>query len=46
MTHRLGSTDKAEKLLGFKAAKDLDDGLRSVVAWRRQDQKGPKGKAA
>lgn len=38
VTHRLGSTDKAEKLLGFKATKDLDDGLRSVVAWRRQDQ--------
>ncbi len=38
VSHRLGSTDKAEKLLGFKAAKDLEEGLRSVVAWRRQDQ--------
>ena len=28
VTHRLGSTDKAEKLLGFKATKDLDEGLR------------------
>jgi UDP-glucose 4-epimerase len=46
VTHRLGSTDKAEKLLGFKATKDLDDGLRSVVEWRRQDQHHAKGKAA
>jgi UDP-glucose 4-epimerase len=46
VTHRLGSTDKAEKLLGFKAAKDLDDGLRSVVEWRRHDQQATKGKAA
>jgi UDP-glucose 4-epimerase len=38
VTHRLGSTDKAEKMLGFKATKDLDEGLRSVVTWRRQDQ--------
>jgi len=39
VTHRLGSTEKAEKLLGFKATRDLDDGLRSVVEWRKQDQK-------
>jgi UDP-glucose 4-epimerase len=38
VTHRLGSTDKAEKLLGFKAVKDLDEGLRSVVAWRQSDK--------
>lgn len=37
VTHRLGSTEKAEKLLGFKASKDLDEGLKSVVEWRRQD---------
>ena len=46
VTHRLGSTDKAERLLGFTAAKDLDDGLRSVVEWRRHDQQATKGKAA
>ncbi|MCI0379838.1 MAG: NAD-dependent epimerase/dehydratase family protein [Gemmataceae bacterium] len=39
VTHRLGSTEKAEKLLGFKATKDLDDGLCSVVEWRKRDQK-------
>lgn len=37
-TQPLGSTDKAEKILGFKSSKDLDEGLRSMVAWRRQDQ--------
>ncbi len=46
VTHRLGSTDKAEKLLGFKATKDLDEGLRSVVDWRRRDQKAAPTKAA
>jgi UDP-glucose 4-epimerase len=38
VTHRLGSTDKAERLLGFRATKDLDEGLRSVIEWRRRDQ--------
>jgi UDP-glucose 4-epimerase len=37
VTHRVGSTEKAEDLLGFRAAISLDDGLRSVVAWRRED---------
>jgi UDP-glucose 4-epimerase len=38
VTHRLGSTEKAERLLGFRATKDLDEGLRSVIEWRRRDQ--------
>jgi UDP-glucose 4-epimerase len=38
VTHRLGSTEKAEKLLGFKARIALAEGLRSVVEWRRRDQ--------
>lgn len=38
VTHRLGSTDKAEKLLGFRARIPLDEGLRSVVEWRQQDR--------
>jgi UDP-glucose 4-epimerase len=35
VTHRMGSTEKAERLLGFKAQIDLDQGLRSVIEWRR-----------
>jgi UDP-glucose 4-epimerase len=38
VTHRLGSIEKAEKLLGFRAQVPLDAGLRSVVEWRRTDQ--------
>jgi UDP-glucose 4-epimerase len=38
VTNRVGSTDKAEKLLGFQAGITLDEGLRSVVEWRQQDQ--------
>ncbi len=34
MTHRIGSTEKAERLLGFRAAIPLRDGLKSVVDWR------------
>jgi len=30
---RLASTEKAEKLLGFKAEVELVDGLRSLVSW-------------
>ena len=38
VTHRVGSTEKAERLIGFRAEVSLDAGLRSGVAWRRQDQ--------
>ena len=38
VTHRVGSTDKAEQLLGFRAAIPLEEGLRSVVEWRKRDQ--------
>ena len=34
VTYRIGSTDKAEKLLGFKARTPLHDGLQRVVEWR------------
>jgi UDP-glucose 4-epimerase len=39
VTHRVGSTEKAERLLGFRAEITLEEGLRSVVDWRRQDQR-------
>lgn len=38
VTHRVGSTEKAERMLGFRARIPLDQGLRSVVEWRRRDQ--------
>lgn len=38
VTHRVGSTEKAERLLGFQAKITLDDGLRSVVEWRRRER--------
>jgi nucleoside-diphosphate-sugar epimerase len=34
VTHRIGSIDKAERLLGFRAGIPLRDGLKSVVDWR------------
>lgn len=38
VTQRVGSTEKAEKMLDFQAKITLDQGLRSVVEWRQQDQ--------
>ena len=35
VTHRIGSTEKAIKLLGFKASTPLLEGLRQVVDWRK-----------
>jgi UDP-glucose 4-epimerase len=35
VTHRIGSTEKAERLLGFKARTTLREGLRQVVEWRK-----------
>jgi UDP-glucose 4-epimerase len=37
VTHRVGSTEKAERLLGFRATVPLEAGLRSVVEWRQRD---------
>ncbi len=34
VTHRIGSTEKAEKLIGFTAQTPLLEGLRRVVEWR------------
>jgi UDP-glucose 4-epimerase len=35
VTQRIGSTEKAEQLLGFRAKTPLVDGLRQVVEWRK-----------
>lgn len=37
VTHRVGSTEKAEQMLGFRARVQLEEGLRSVVEWRHKD---------
>jgi UDP-glucose 4-epimerase len=39
VTNRVGSTERAERLLGFRASVPLEDGLRSVVEWRRADER-------
>ena len=39
VTNRVGSTEKAERLLGFTATMPLDEGLRSVVEWRARDRR-------
>ena len=36
VSHRVGSTEKAERMLGFRAEIPLYEGLRSVVEWRSQ----------
>lgn len=38
VTHRVGSTEKARDLLSFEAEIKLEDGLRSVVEWRKNDK--------
>jgi UDP-glucose 4-epimerase len=38
VTRRLASTSKAERLLGFKAAVPLDQGLRELVEWWRAER--------
>jgi len=46
VTHRVGSTEKAGRMLGFQAKIPLDEGLRSVVEWRRHDQQRAFGECA
>jgi UDP-glucose 4-epimerase len=37
VTHRVGSTEKAKRIIGFEARISLEEGLRSVIEWRRRD---------
>jgi len=39
VTHRIGSIEKAERLLGFNAQIGLRDGLKSVVDWRLEQRR-------
>lgn len=36
VTNRIGSTDKAEKDLGFKAKIELEEGLKRLIKWRKE----------
>jgi UDP-glucose 4-epimerase len=38
VTHRIGSTEKAERMLGFRARTSIADGFQRVVEWRLQRQ--------
>lgn len=38
VTYRVGSTEKAEKLLGFRATTTLEEGLRRVIQWRLEER--------
>ena len=42
VTNRLGSTEKAKKMIGFEAKTDLREGLKAVVQWRNSDPKAGK----
>jgi UDP-glucose 4-epimerase len=46
VTNRIGSTELAEQLLGFRAEVDLRAGLESVVEWRRADSAAAVGPSA
>ena len=39
VTHRVGATEQAEALIGFRAELPYRAGLRSVIEWRRSDQR-------
>jgi UDP-glucose 4-epimerase len=36
--HRVGSTEKAERSLGFRAEVSLREGLEALIAWRQRDR--------
>ena len=39
VSRRLGDTSKANRLLGFETSVSLEDGLRRLVAWWREERK-------
>lgn len=40
VTNRIGSTELAEALTGFRATIELNEGLGSVIEWRQRDKLG------
>ena len=45
VTNRVGSTEKAARMIGFEARTPLTDGLRSVVEWRARDRRATAGRS-
>lgn len=45
VTHRVGCTEKAQKLLGFLGGVSLRDGLQSIVDWRLKEKRENHGGA-
>lgn len=39
VTNRVGSTDKAEKEIGFRASVQLEEGLKKLIHWRKEHKK-------
>jgi UDP-glucose 4-epimerase len=46
VTQRIGSTQAAEKDLGFKWQVGLEEGMRQLIQWRRQDTAAVKARRA
>ena len=44
VTNRVGSTEKASRMIGFDATMPLEEGLRSVVEWRARDRRATAGR--
>jgi UDP-glucose 4-epimerase len=44
VTNRIGSTEKAERELGFKAVVGLEEGMLSLIEWRRHDMASMRAK--
>ena len=38
MTNRIGGTEKAERDLGYKWTIDLEEGMKTLIEWRKADQ--------
>ena len=39
VTNRVGSTEKAEKEIGFRASVQLEEGLKKLIEWRTEHKK-------
>jgi UDP-glucose 4-epimerase len=44
VTNRIGSTEKAERDLGYKWTIDLEEGMKSLIEWRKTDREALEAK--